>query len=102
MPTVWRSDKRVAWACANFYQDMQRFFTPNDTLFPTSGTWTTRASQVADAMAGADIKAVPAWDISTAHGVTIAVLDDGIERTHPDLAANIFVNPGEIAGNGHR
>ncbi|HEX5003655.1 MAG TPA: S8 family peptidase [Bacteroidia bacterium] len=32
--------------------------------------------------------------------VIVAVLDGGTDVTHPDLAANIWVNPGEIAGNG--
>ena len=30
----------------------------------------------------------------------VAVIDSGIDYTHPDLAANIWTNPGEIAGNG--
>ena len=30
----------------------------------------------------------------------VAVIDTGIDYTHPDLAANIWTNPGEIAGNG--
>jgi subtilisin family serine protease len=32
--------------------------------------------------------------------VVVGVIDEGIQITHPDLAANIWVNPGEIAGNG--
>ncbi len=32
--------------------------------------------------------------------VAIGVIDEGIQVTHPDLAANIWTNPGEIAGNG--
>jgi subtilisin family serine protease len=32
--------------------------------------------------------------------VAVAVVDDGVALTHPDLAANLWVNPGEIAGNG--
>ena len=30
----------------------------------------------------------------------MGVIDTGIDYTHPDLAANIWTNPGEIAGNG--
>jgi subtilisin family serine protease len=32
--------------------------------------------------------------------VAIAVIDTGLGRTHPDIAPNLFVNPGEVAGNG--
>ena len=27
-------------------------------------------------------------------------MDEGVKYTHPDLAANMWVNPGEVAGNG--
>ena len=30
----------------------------------------------------------------------VGVIDSGIDYTHPDLAANMWINPGEIAGNG--
>ncbi len=92
-------DSRVAWASPDFYQDLERFLVPNDTLYSSQWHLNNTGSQVSDALAGADVKAQGAWDLATGAGVTIAVLDDGIERTHPDLAANIFVNPGEVPGN---
>jgi len=39
--------------------------------------------------AGADMKATFAWDISTGTGIKVGLFDDGTQRTHPDLAANI-------------
>lgn len=48
----------------------------------------------------ADIDAPELWDyIVSSRSVVIAVVDTGIRYTHEDLAANIWVNPGEIPGN---
>lgn len=42
-----------------------------------------------------------AWDVSTGNSnIVIGMVDDAVRTTHEDLAANIWVNPGEIAGNG--
>lgn len=41
-----------------------------------------------------------AWDLSFGSAVPVAVLDTGVMVEHEDLAANMWTNPGEIAGNG--
>jgi subtilisin family serine protease len=49
----------------------------------------------------ADIDAPEGWDIAVgSSSVVVADLDSGMETTHVDLAANLYTNPGEIAGNG--
>ncbi len=43
---------------------------------------------------GADISAVPAWDVSTgSRANVVAVIDTGIDYNHPDLAANVWSAP---------
>src|SRR5204862_8179620 len=50
---------------------------------------------------GADISDEAAWDIqNNAGNIIVAVIDTGVRYTHEDLADNMWVNPGEIAGNG--
>jgi serine protease len=49
----------------------------------------------------AKINAAGAWSyFSSGSTITVAIVDDGIERTHPDLSANIWVNAGDNNSNG--
>jgi subtilisin family serine protease len=41
-----------------------------------------------------------AWRRGPVAPVTVAVVDTGVDVTHPDLAQNLWTNPGEIPGNG--
>jgi subtilisin family serine protease/subtilisin-like proprotein convertase family protein len=49
----------------------------------------------------ADINAPEAWEFHQGSGATtVAILDTGIDYSHPDLASNMWTNPGEVAGDG--
>ena len=73
--------------------------TPADPSY--SQLWGLHNTGQTGGVADADIDAPEAWDISVgSRSVLVGVIDTGIDHTHPDLAANIWTNPGEIAGNG--
>ncbi|HEY5188291.1 MAG TPA: S8 family peptidase [Solirubrobacteraceae bacterium] len=74
---------------------------PNDPSFPLQwgslniGTTVNGLSGVA----GADDGATRAWSHSTgSRSIVIGEVDTGIDYTHPDLAANVWSNPGGIGG----
>lgn len=73
---------------AEFDHARRLAYVPNDALWP--GMWNLM-----------HIHADSAWDTSRgSSSVRIAVIDTGLETSHADLAANVWINPGEIPGNG--
>ncbi|MBP7825407.1 MAG: S8 family serine peptidase [Verrucomicrobia bacterium] len=74
---------------------------PTDEKFQDGTLWGLKNSGGKGGVLGADIDAERAWDITTGStNVIVAVIDSGIRYTHQDLAAQMWVNPGEIPGNG--
>jgi subtilisin family serine protease len=50
---------------------------------------------------GSDINLLNAWQIETGNpNVVVSVHDGGIQVNHVDIAANMWINTGEIPGNG--
>ncbi len=73
--------------------------TPNDPQY--SSLWGLHNTGQSSGTPGADIHAPEAWDITTgSSSVVVAVIDTGIDYTHPDLAANMFRNEADCNANG--
>jgi len=50
---------------------------------------------------GCDIDLRNGWEFEKGHpDVVVAIIDMGVQTDHPDLAANMWINSGELAGNG--
>ena len=72
---------------------------PNDPSF--NQLWGLHNTGQNSGAANADINAPEAWTLRTsANTVVVGVVDSGIDYNHPDLAANMWTNPGEIPNNG--
>ena len=64
--------------------------TPNDPYFPNQ--WHLRSTGQTNAAVWNDINVVSVWDNYTGAGVTVGVVDDGLQHTHPDLQTNYDAN----------
>ncbi len=83
---LYRSESSVAEAQPNFIYRVGAM--PND---PSMG----------NLYGMTKISAPTAWDTTTgSNSVVVAIIDTGINYNHEDLAANVWINPGETAGNG--
>lgn len=90
------ADPKVEYAEPNFIY--RTTATPNDQDF--SKLWGLFNTGQTGGTAGADIDASLAWNITKSSNIVVGVIDTGVDYTHEDLAANMWKNPGEIAGNG--
>jgi len=69
------------------------FLVPNDPQFGQQ--WHLQPGNAAG------VHVAEAWDLELGDpGVVIAIMDTGLDWSHPDLAANVWVNPLEVPGNG--
>ncbi|HEX5746435.1 MAG TPA: S8 family serine peptidase [Archangium sp.] len=98
---AYRADPRVLSAGYNavYSSDSVAPVVPDDSLF--GSLWGLKNTGQDAGVAGADIGATEAWSLTQgSNEVVLAVIDSGLDYNHPDLAPNVWTNPGEIPGNG--
>ena len=71
----------------------QHRFVPNDPLMSHNTAnagyqWHLQNTGQNGGVSGIDLNVVPAWDSYKGGGIRIGIVDDGLEVSHPDLAAN--------------
>ncbi len=67
-------------------QQVRRSTIPTDPLFGRQ--WHLRNTGQGGGVAGLDIDVVDVWDRFRGSGVTVGIVDDGLEHSHPDLSQN--------------
>ena len=88
---------RANSAVASFSRDQSvtAQLVPNDALFGQQAGF--RNTGQTGGTSDADIDADEAFDISTgSEDIVVALIDSGVDYTHPDLYLNIWLNQGEI------
>jgi subtilisin family serine protease/subtilisin-like proprotein convertase family protein/DNA-binding cell septation regulator SpoVG len=96
---AYSSNPFVLSATPNYRLTIQQI--PNDPQF--GSLWGLHNTGQNSGTVDADIDAPEAWDVSTGSAtspVIVAIIDTGVDYTHPDLAANMWINAGEVAGDG--
>ncbi|HEX5066138.1 MAG TPA: S8 family serine peptidase, partial [Myxococcota bacterium] len=91
------ADPGVEWAQPDLL--LVPDFVPDDPFFLSSGSW---GQPYADLWGLQAIRAPEAWAYTRGEGAVIAVVDSGLDYTHPDAADNVWVNPGEDQGGDGR
>jgi len=93
-----RADPHVAWAQPDHVLVLDQAVPFDDPYLSSSGSW---GQPYADLWGVYFIRAPEIWPSAQGEGAVAAVVDTGVDQAHPDIAANLWVNPGEdLDGNG--
>jgi subtilisin family serine protease len=85
--TTLKEDPRIERVEPNWIVTMTQ--APNDPYYIANSQWAINK-----------IQAPGAWDFSVGSAsVTVAVIDTGLNYTHPDISANVWSNPGDVCGD---
>ncbi len=94
LATALEKNPNIIYAEPNYI--LRLVATPNDPSFGNLwGLRNTGQTIGQTGLPGSDINATAAWDITTGSAsVVVGVVDTGVDYNHPDLAANMWSNPG--------
>ena len=93
-----REDPHVEYAQADYALSLDQAVSFNDPFLTSSGSW---GQPYADLWGLQQVAAPLVWDLTQGEGIVVAVVDTGLDRFHPDIEANVWVNPGEdLDGDG--
>jgi len=108
---IYNAREDILYAEPDYLITLDSIF-PNDTYFNdlwvmhnTGQSHPVTFGGTSSGTAGADIDAPEAWDIVTdANDIIVAVIDTGVNYTHPDLAANMWITieePNDANNDGY-
>jgi subtilisin family serine protease len=91
-------DTRFTLAEPSLIEHFPQRLTPTDPLYVDQWQWNNTGR--GGGTAGADVNAEEAWDFTRGAGIRVAVIDNGFDANHEDLAAGISAMSGYFASSG--
>jgi subtilisin family serine protease len=100
-----KADPEVEYAEPNYLRHVSVAVasTPNDTSFTNLWGLNNTGQTIAGSYgtSGDDIRFLNAWGMAkpSTSEVVVAVIDTGLDTTHPDISSNLWTNPGNISAD---
>lgn len=90
----YQNDPNIEFAQPNYMVTV--YSVPDDPFYSSSGSW----EQGYDDLWGLKkIQMTQGWDLALGEDVIVAVVDTGLDDSHPDIIGNVWANEGEIPAN---
>lgn len=90
-------DERFTLAEPAFIEHIPQRFTPDDPRYEEQWQWNNTGQN--GGTTGADVSAEEAWDSTRGVGVRVAVIDNGFDADHEDLAAGVAAMSGHFSSS---